>query len=112
MPTQERGKIGVGVWEISQPKTRPSLHIFCIFGCGSKLNRRGYAGFGPYFSTYQGSILGSGFLSLSHFGATSALKPQAASGAHKWRAQNAILCRPLPRSSCGTPCSPKPTPSV
>ena len=35
------------------------------YGCGSKLNRRGYAGFGPCFH-FAGFHLGTGFLSHSH----------------------------------------------
>ena len=37
-----------------------------LFGCGSKLNRRGYAGFGPCFHL-PGFHFGTGFLSHSHF---------------------------------------------
>ena len=41
-------------------KTWGALHSNCSFGCGSKLNRRGYAGFGPCFHLPRFHF-GSGF---------------------------------------------------
>ena len=45
------------------------------YGCGSKLNRRGYAGFGPCFHL-PGFHFGTGFLSHSHIGPSCPLSLQ------------------------------------
>ena len=42
--------------------------VMFLHGCGSKLNRRGYAGFGPCFHLPGQPILGTGFLSHSQIG--------------------------------------------
>ena len=44
---------------------RGSLVLGIAYGCGSKLTRRGYAGFGPCFHL-PGFHCGTGFLSHSH----------------------------------------------
>ena len=42
-----------------------SCPLWYLFGCGSKINRRGYAGFGPCFHL-PGFHFGAGFLSHGH----------------------------------------------